>query len=224
MTNNKLPVNGQLLKPFVWLNNSRILAIFVVLLAHSADVVIVTNQIGTYNWWIGNVYDILGRWSVPVFVMVSGALLLNPSRKEDLNTFYRKRLSRILLPILFWSVFYILITIRFGEYWLGHSPSFSSILMDLAAGKPFFHLWFLYMILGLYLFTPFLRKIVENTTRKELRLFVILGFSAAMFNFAFTEIFSAVEQPNTFITLSLEYVPFFRVDILILDEGLVPKL
>ena len=223
MTNNEIPANGQPLKPIAWLNNSRILAIFVVILAHSADVVIVTNQIGTYNWWVGNVYDILGRWSVPVFVMVSGALLLNPSRKENLNTFYQKRLSRILLPILFWSAIYILITVRFGEYWLGYSPSISLILMDLAAGKPFFHLWFLYMILGLYLFTPFLRKIVENTTRKELKLFVILCFSAAMINFAYTEIFSTVEQPKTFITLFLEYVPFFFAGYLIKTSDVRPN-
>ena len=95
--------------------------------------------------------------------------------------------------------------------------------MDLAAGKPFFHLWFLYMILGLYLFTPFLRKIVENTTRKELKLFVILCFSAAMINFAFTEIFSTVEQPKTFITLFLEYVPFFFTGYLIKTSDVKPN-
>lgn len=63
--------------------------------------------LGTEYWWISNVYDSISRWGVPVFVMVSGALLLDTSKQEGILTFYKKRLSKIFIPIIFWTAFYL---------------------------------------------------------------------------------------------------------------------
>ena len=57
-------------------------------------------------WWIGHIYDTLGRFCVPVFVMLSGALLLH--RESSLAQFFSRRFLRIILPFLFWSVVYAL--------------------------------------------------------------------------------------------------------------------
>jgi surface polysaccharide O-acyltransferase-like enzyme len=54
-----------------------------------------------FNWFTVNVYDVLGMVGVPLFVMLSGALLLNPNKAEEpLSVFYRKRLNRIALPFI----------------------------------------------------------------------------------------------------------------------------
>src|SRR3989304_5868153 len=85
----------------IWLDNARISAIFAVVLLHVAYGVVIENDIGTNYWWFANIFDSSARWCVPVFVMISGALLLDSSKNEDSLTFYKKRLSRILLPVLF---------------------------------------------------------------------------------------------------------------------------
>lgn len=90
-----------------WIDNSRILAIFAVIVVHVGAKVVGENTIGSEYWWYGNIFESLARWCVPVFVMISGALLLDPNKKEDLLTFYRKRLHRIFIPFLFWSVIYL---------------------------------------------------------------------------------------------------------------------
>ena len=142
----------------VWLDNSRIVAVFAVILLHTAGIVVNESDLGSEYWWIGNLYDSLVRWCVPVFLMVSGALLLDPNKDEDLGTFYIKRASRILVPVLFWSAFFLLWAIVKGNL-----ASLADLSARLLSGKPHYHMWFLYMIVPLYLFAPFFRKIVANS-------------------------------------------------------------
>jgi surface polysaccharide O-acyltransferase-like enzyme len=84
-----------------WLNNSRIAAVFTVVFLHVSASIVFGASFGSESWWIGNVYDSLSRWCVPVLVMISGALLLDESKQEDATAFYQKRLSRIFWPIPF---------------------------------------------------------------------------------------------------------------------------
>ena len=55
------------------------------------------------NWWASNTYDGLARISVPLFLMLSGALLLH--KREPLGVFFKKRFRRILPPLIGWSLF-----------------------------------------------------------------------------------------------------------------------
>ncbi|PKK90618.1 MAG: hypothetical protein CVV64_09685 [Candidatus Wallbacteria bacterium HGW-Wallbacteria-1] len=65
-----------------WLDNSRIIATSAVILLHVSQILLCNHKLGTINWWIGNFYDSLVRWCVPAFIMLSGALLLNPDKKS----------------------------------------------------------------------------------------------------------------------------------------------
>lgn len=193
-------------KPTVWLDNSRILAMVAVVLLHVTTIVMNANEIGSTYWWFGNIYNSLVRWCVPVFVMISGSLLLDPHKQEDLSTFYRKRISRLLLPITAWSA--VFLAWRFIKGALkGAAPTGSELLEKLISGNPYEHMWFLYMILGLYLFTPFFRKIIAGTTSKEFNLLIAATFSLAAVNHIYTS-FSASES-KLFINWFLLYVPFF---------------
>ena len=156
----------------IWLDNSRIIAIFAVVMLHVAAGVVTGTDIGTTNWWFGNIYDSGVRWSVPVFVMISGALLLDPNKKEDLLTFYKKRLSKIFIPILIWTFLFLIWAFLKGQI-SGNEISIIHLLKRILSGKPHYHMWFLYMILCLYLFTPFFRKVIINSTRKELLFFAL---------------------------------------------------
>ena len=60
-----------------WISNSRVLATVCVVLLHVASSVLYKyNQVPNSHWWIGNVYDSFVRFSVPLFLMITGALLL----------------------------------------------------------------------------------------------------------------------------------------------------
>lgn len=204
----------------IWLDNSRIFAIYAVVFLHVAAGVVTRNDIGTQHWWFGNIYDSVVRWCIPVFVMISGALLLDPNKKEDLLTFYKKRLSRILLPILFWSVFFLCRDF-FQDSVKGSEPTGIELLKRLLSGKPHFHMWFLYMILSLYIFTPFFRKIVAHSTKNELIFLVVVLFVFAAGNSAYEDFYSG--PPKLFVNWFLSYTPYFFSGYLIRQDNTYPS-
>ena len=201
----------------IWLDNARIVSIFAVVLLHVAAIILSENSIGTEYWWIGNIFSTLVRWCVPVFVMISGALLLDPHKQESLSTFYSKRFSRILIPILFWSIFFSCWTFLQG-FIDGEPPTYLTLLGNLSRGLPYGHLWFLYMIWGLYLFTPFLRIILKDLKKKENEFLIISAFTMASINFIYMS-FHGVGGPVLFINWFLLYIPFFLVGYLIRKDN-----
>ena len=154
----------------------RVLAIALVILLHAAAFPYVIPQDVTptvmWNWWTVNVYDALGRVSVPLFVMLSGALLLDPAKVEEpLRVFFKKRFNRIGLPIIFWSVAFF----AWRFYVNGETLSLNSIFQGLFSG-PYNHFWFLYLLVGLYLVTPVLRVVVAYVDWKSFKYFMVLWF------------------------------------------------
>ncbi len=145
-----------------WANLLRVLATFAVIAIHvTAPAVIFAPETTSFNWWAANFIDASVRWCVPIFVLVSGALLLDPIKKESLKRFYKNRIRRILVPLVIWSTIYILLE-SFRE-----ELRFQKILTMILKGEPYYHLWFVYMILGLYLFTPFFRSYVRSSSVTE---------------------------------------------------------
>lgn len=157
----------------------RILSVFAVVWLHVAAGVAQNPDWQSADWWTGNVADALSRWCVPVFVMISGALLLSHPSERDPMGFYKRRLARLLVPIVFWTAFYLL----FRAYTDSRFTA-AEALRSVIAGTPYYHLWFLYMIAGLYAVTPFLRQIVAASPPAMLAAFIagcfILGSSESL--------------------------------------------
>ena len=88
------------------MDNLRAIAILGVLLLHAATpYVVLYSKIDTVDWQTGIIYNALSRWCVPIFLMISGALLLG-RKEEPLVDFFKKRANKILLPFLVWSLIY----------------------------------------------------------------------------------------------------------------------
>ncbi|MFZ4557738.1 MAG: acyltransferase family protein, partial [Pseudanabaena sp.] len=67
----------------IWVDKARIFAVIAVIVLHvSAIVVVGIKDFNDPQWWFGNIYDSMVRWCVPVFVMISGALLLSETKNE----------------------------------------------------------------------------------------------------------------------------------------------
>lgn len=125
---------------------------------------------GVALWWTVNIYDSLSRVAVPLFVMLGGALLLQPAKAEEpLREFFRKRIDRIALPFVFWSAAYFA-----WRIFVNGEPVSADLFAQGLLEGPYYHFWFLYLIIGLYLLTPVLRILLAHAHRTLVRYFLIL--------------------------------------------------
>lgn len=162
----------------------------VVLLHLAATTVMQPDQLGTVSWHMANLIDSATRWCVPVFVMLSGALLLDEKKHSSPREFWTKRMNRLLPALLFWSTVYLAWR---AFFW--HQPlTLNTIALDLIAGRPYIHLYFLFLIAGLYLVTPFLATAATNLESKQLGQAIVvmaaLALGANMVDFLATSAFT----------------------------------
>ncbi len=129
-------------------------------------------------WWIVTIYKFLTLSCIPIFIMLSGALLLQPSKlNEPIKVFLRKRANRIGWAYAFWSAIYL----AWGFFVTQVPVTFLNVIQGVIIGLftgPYYHFWFLYLITGLYLVTPILRAIVAYKNQSLLRYLIILWFLA----------------------------------------------
>ena len=145
----------------VWIDWLRVAACFMVFVVHSTEPFYLGGQGSlildeTDAFW-ASFFDTLVRSCVPLFVIASSYLMfpLNCSTGE----FFKKRAIRILIPFILWSVVYAFV-------WGEPVENFKNLLLNFnyAAG----HLWFIYMLLGVYLLMPVLSPWAEKVGKKEL--------------------------------------------------------
>jgi surface polysaccharide O-acyltransferase-like enzyme len=114
------------------------------------------NEISMERWIVVNLYDSIVRPCVPLFFMASGFLLLRFD--EPIVDFIIKRLNRIFVPFVFWTVAYLLWRI----YYAGQLYTDFGGVWQIAFFPVSYHLWYLYAIASCYLFLPVLRKITVS--------------------------------------------------------------
>ncbi|MDF2686618.1 MAG: hypothetical protein K0S55_1800 [Clostridia bacterium] len=135
-------------------------------------------DITSFEWQVFNIYDSLVRFCVPVFVMLSGMFFLEPGKQISLKNIYFKYILRIVTAFIFWSAFYVI----FDNFIL-HKNEINSKTIDNMFSQFYegqYHLWFLFMIVGLYIITPLLKKLTENSDKKMLEYFILLSFVFAV--------------------------------------------
>lgn len=142
----------------------RCLASAAVVLLHCVGSPLSAADVYSSSFLVLNVLSSLTRWAVPMFVMLTGAFLLDPEKPLSTKSWLRHTL-RIAAATFFWSLFYCLWYQRelgFTLAWLKAS------LSAFAQGSLHYHLWYLPMLLGLYLFLPVLRAFVRGAARRDL--------------------------------------------------------
>jgi surface polysaccharide O-acyltransferase-like enzyme len=176
----------------VWLDVIRCVAMIMVIGVHCIDPFYISptmRAIPEYTHWAA-IYGSLLRPSVPLFVMMTGLL---PVKKQPLGKFYKKRIYRVLFPFLIWSVLYSMfpwvtgvlglpkeIIGDFFCYTQGQeSQSLIDSLKDVAMIPFNFshkenHMWYIYLLIGLYLYMPFFSAWIENADRKTKRAFLLI--------------------------------------------------
>ncbi len=167
-----------------WVDILRIVACFLVVMAHCCDPFVGKFGADETEFLSGAFIGSFMRTCVPLFVMISGVLLLPV--KMDMGQFYSRRMKRVLIPLVIWS----LITPFFYYFYLSNVESVNVGLESVADGHTWsgtlnklytfvfnfnydtVPLWYLYMLVGLYLFMPIISGWVSNAKKKEIQIFL----------------------------------------------------
>ena len=164
-----------------YLDILRVLATLMVIMVHAGDVFIYdskTMRFGTE----ATVFAVLLRSSVPLFIIMSSILLL--PIKTDITTFFKRRFSRVVIPFLIWSIIYVFLPtpneIVFGGPTNAFTDSgmnvylYNLMMIPINFTGSNVHFWFIYIILGLYLFMPMFSPWIKTASKKMLVFYLSL--------------------------------------------------
>lgn len=151
--------------PLAWVTWLRVVAIAGVVLIHTVGATASgPGSTTTVDGWVARALDLPFLWAVPVFVMLSGALSLDPARYRGSRHYLRKRVWRLVPAVVVWHGVYVayLALVRDG-WWQGPRAALAAVV----TGAVVPHLYFLWIVLGLSLLTPLLVPWVARSTRRE---------------------------------------------------------
>jgi surface polysaccharide O-acyltransferase-like enzyme len=148
---------------FFWADLMRIIAISFVVLIHSFRL----SYPSSFSDYLSLCLFVIAKAGVPLFIMLSGALLI--SKQESIKLFFRKRIKRILIPWFFWTVVITLI----GRWMYIHSPIDVVTQLKITFLGDF---TFLPMLFCLYLFIPSFRILVKHGSIDHFRYLVLIWF------------------------------------------------
>lgn len=198
------------------LDQTRVIAIFAVILVHTSSIYTKTGllTVTDYEWWVSTFIQSSIRWCVPVFVMLSGALLISEKETDQsIAIFYEKRLKRLFYPLAFWSCFY-------SAFMFLRGVDINTIWANILQGTPFYHMWFIYMMITLYLLIPFASTIYKRYSTKTLFIFS-LGLIFFHYIDGLSEKYLWKEgQQSTFIFSFIPYIGYAILGKIIFEKKL----
>jgi surface polysaccharide O-acyltransferase-like enzyme len=118
------------------------------------------------------------RWAVPVFILITGALMLSDKRPFDAKYYVKRRLGKVLVPFLIWSLFYALLS---GLTRSGYDASVTQqVLADSPSHATYYHLGFFYYFIPLYFVIPFFQLVVKRYGASALYGFVAVWLATSL--------------------------------------------
>lgn len=157
-----------------YLDGLRFFAILSIILIH-------VNSIFRYQYFnvsiikffIMNLFDSFTRAGIPLFFMLTGILMFTKEDNyEDYPTYFKKRVMKLIVPYIFFSLVYYVFKL------INNDITFSvyDIITEITSGQAMYHLWFMPVIILIYIFIPFLKKLILNLNKKELETLILLVF------------------------------------------------
>lgn len=152
-----------------------IVACLAVLILHHNGIVWQFSK--SWSWRISLLVECAFYWAVPIFLMLSGATLMNYREKYSTQIFFKKRFTRTVIPWLCWSIIILIWKISTGQIAL-ESYNILYIINLILENKVENVYWFFMTLFGIYLCMPVLANLVKN--RKVL--WYIVGTAFIMYS------------------------------------------
>lgn len=167
----------------VFLDYLRVLACLMVIATHSCEPFYIGAdgiwQCASENdrIWV-SLIDSAMRGAVPLFIMTSSYLLL--PLKDDNTTFFKRRFVRVFVPFAVWSCIYAFWPVLMGQIAASELPMrLLHPIWNFNGDSG--HLWYIYMLIGLYLFMPVLSPWLKQTSQKAELAFLTVWFVSSLF-------------------------------------------
>ena len=145
----------------------RIIACIMIIIIHVSSELLLNFNPSTYTWNISNIFDSLSISAVPIFVMITGILLLNPKKEISIKRLYLKYIPKMILVLFIASLFYSLwycFGLHMYNFSLGNYIKYTII-------GPY-HLWYFSVIFFLYIITP-VAKIVTSSDKNNISKYIL---------------------------------------------------
>ena len=144
----------------------RVISLLGVIVMHVTSGLIGGDVSADPSYMLKLVFNAPFHYGVPIFVMISGALFLEPGKTINIKKLWTHNIIRLIIVYLLWSTIY-----GIWDY-LQYKAGWKYIIWEIVNSRD--HLWFLPMIIGLYIIVPMLSTWVHNATKKEIKYFLIL--------------------------------------------------
>lgn len=185
----------------------RIIAAFAVIMVH-ASAYFVAFDGGTTEFTVGNLFDSISRIGTLFFIMISGSLMLDEDKDFQVKKLICKNIKTLLLLIFFWSAVYSIIYEIIYPTIDNEEISFFYVFYAILFPRGHYHMWYLYMIIGLYMATPFLRTFIKKEN-KDLVLFFMAICLLTQFTPACLDALANIWSPAAYLA---DLIPKFSFD------------
>ena len=188
------------------LDIARIIAVLAVVMIHCSAGFVANNPLNTNEFVFGNLFDSLSRIGVPLFLMISGSLFLDENKDVSLKTILSKNVKTLAIITILWAIIYSIAYNIIFPLLTSKTVNARSFIAGIINGH--YHMWYLYMIIGLYIITPFLKKFVCKENKGMVLFFVIISFC---FQF-FTPIIDAINELGLNLSFVDSWIDKFYLD------------
>lgn len=156
-------------KRIFYFDQIRALAIVLVVMIHVCNPFMEAHVKGSVGWMIPSFTKGFCVIAVPLFLMISGALLLN--RDYELKDFLSRRFVRLILPVIFWGIIYILLKTYANASTFDAASIYNTFLWFLSEGY-----WFSWMLISIYLFIPVINSFIKEYKLRGIEYFLVIWF------------------------------------------------
>lgn len=145
-----------------WIDLLRIAACIMVVGVHVSALCLGDLDVNSINFKIMNGFDCFSILGVPLFVMISGSLILDESYTVSIRNLYLKKAACYAVLYFVWLLIYNVENFIYnGSVWSLEAVK-DEIILESLFGRGIYHLWFLPMICTLYLATPFIKSFADD--------------------------------------------------------------
>lgn len=171
MTENKLKTNKTMTnessRDITYISMLKIIACFLVIVNHTNSVIFLTTT-SNKLWTTSMISFYICKMAVPIFILISGALIL--SKEYDYKKTIRKFIKFFLILIFISLIYYIYSCSKENV-----SFSIKEFIINLYNNNNSYHLWYIYLYLSIIIMIPFLQKLIKGMSQKDFIIFFIIS-------------------------------------------------
>jgi surface polysaccharide O-acyltransferase-like enzyme len=129
-----------------------------------------------FEKYISTILVRIWLWHVPSFVMISGAIFLDKEKEITIHKLLKKYVLRIILALFIFGVPFAFMEIFFNSHYQFNITQVGVSILNVFEGKLWDHMWYLYMIAGLYILLPLFKLFVNSAPKRTLEYVLLVLF------------------------------------------------